>query len=110
MAALVTLLAGILFDGASLEAYAVLSVLPALGLGSLAWAVASTAMSSVVRVRPPASATFLPTYLPVVLVSGALGPISEPHWLNTLANYLPAEPVIDSVRARPPARTGVQRP
>ena len=44
-----------------------------------------------------ASATFLLTYLPVVLISGALGPISEPHWLNTLASYLPAEPVIDSV-------------
>ena len=97
MAALVTLLAGILFDGVSLGAGAALSVLPALILGSLAWAAASTAMGSVVPGMGASSATFLLTYLPVVLVSGALGPISEPHWLNTLANYLPAEPVIDSV-------------
>ena len=97
MAALVTLLAGVLFDGARLGAGAVLSVLPALILGSLAWAAASTAMSSVVPGMGAASATFLLTYFPVVLISGALGPVSEPHWLDTLATYLPAEPVIDSV-------------
>jgi ABC-2 type transport system permease protein len=98
LAALVTLLAGVLFDGISLSAGATLSVLPALILGSLAWAAASTVMSSVVPGTGAASPVFLLTYFPVVLVSGVLGPLSgEPHWLTTLASYLPAEPVIDAV-------------
>jgi len=98
LAALVTLLAGVLFDGVSLSAGATLSVLPVLVLGSLAWAAASTVMSSVVPGTGAASPVFLLTYFPVVLVSGVLGPLSgEPHWLTTLASYLPAEPVIDTV-------------
>jgi ABC-2 type transport system permease protein len=98
LAALVTLLAGIWFDGVSLSAAAAASVLPVLIVGSLAWAAASTAMSSVVPGMGNASPVFLLTYFPVVLVSGALGPISgEPHWLTTLASYLPAEPVIDTL-------------
>jgi ABC-2 type transport system permease protein len=98
LAALVTLLAGVLFDGISLSAGATLSVLPVLILGSLAWAAASTVMSSVVPGTGAASPVFLLTYFPVVLVSGVLGPLSgEPHWLTTLASYLPAEPVIDTV-------------
>ena len=98
LAALVTLLAGVLFDGTHLSAGATLSVLPVLILGSLAWAAASTVMSSVVPGTGAASPVFLLTYFPVVLVSGVLGPLSgEPHWLTTLASYLPAEPVIDTV-------------
>jgi ABC-2 type transport system permease protein len=97
MAALVTLLAGTLFDGTSLTAGVVAGVLPVLIIGSLAWAAASTVMSSVVSGMGAASPVFLLTYFPVVLISGALGPISEPHWLTTLASYLPAEPVIQTV-------------
>jgi ABC-2 type transport system permease protein len=98
IAALLTLLAGVWFDGARLTAGAALAVLPVLILGSLAWAAASTAMSSVVPGTGNASPVFLLTYFPVVLISGALGPISgEPHWLSTLASYLPAEPVIDTI-------------
>jgi len=98
LAALVTLLAGVLFDGTRLSAGATLSVLPVLILGSLAWAAASTVMSSVVPGMGAASPVFLLTYFPVVLVSGVLGPLNgEPHWLTTLASYLPAEPVIDAV-------------
>jgi ABC-2 type transport system permease protein len=98
LAALVTLLTGVLFDGVSLSAGAAVAVLPALVLGALAWAAASTAMSSVVPGVGAASPAFLLTYFPVVLISGVLGPISgEPHWLTTLAGYLPAEPVIDVV-------------
>jgi ABC-2 type transport system permease protein len=98
LAAVATILAGVVFDGISLSAGATASVLPVLVLASLAWAAASTAMSSVVPGMGAASPAFLLTYFPVVLVSGALGPLSgEPHWLATLASYLPAEPVIDSV-------------
>lgn len=98
LAALLTLLAGVLFDSTRLSAGATLSLLPVLILGSLAWAAASTVMSSVVPGTGAASPAFLLTYFPVVLVSGVLGPLSgEPHWLTTLASYLPAEPVIDTV-------------
>ncbi|HEX7163831.1 MAG TPA: ABC transporter permease [Trebonia sp.] len=98
LAALVTLLAGVLFDGTSLSAGAMLTALPVLVLGSLAWAAASTVMSSVVPGMGAASPAFLLTYFPVVLISGVLGPLSgEPHWLTTLASYLPAEPVLDTV-------------
>jgi ABC-2 type transport system permease protein len=98
LAAAATILAGVLFDGISLTSGAAAGVLPALILGALAWAAAATAMSSVVSGTGAASPAFLLTYFPVVLVSGVLGPLSgEPHWLATLAGYLPAEPVIDSV-------------
>jgi ABC-2 type transport system permease protein len=98
MAALVTLLAGAWFDGAHLGLSVAVSVLPVLIIGALAWAAASTAMSSVVPGMGNASPVFLLTYFPVVLISGALGPVSGlPHWLSTLAGYLPAEPVIDTI-------------
>ena len=48
LAALVTLLAGVLFAGITLSAGAALAALPALVAGALAWSAASTAMSSVV--------------------------------------------------------------
>src|SRR5262249_20124308 len=48
LAALLTLLAGVLFDGVKLSAGAALGILPALIVGALAWSAASTAMSSVV--------------------------------------------------------------
>jgi ABC-2 type transport system permease protein len=98
LAAAATLLAGVWFDGTHLTAVAALAVLPVLILGALAWAAASTAVSSVVSAAGNASPVFLLTYFPVVLISGALGPINgEPHWLTTLASCLPAEPVIDTV-------------
>jgi ABC-2 type transport system permease protein len=98
MAAAATLLAGVWFAGAHLSAGAALALLPVLILGSLAWSAASTAMSSVVPGIGNASPVFLLTYFPVVLISGALGPVSgEAHWLTTLASCLPAAPLIDSV-------------
>jgi hypothetical protein len=37
-------------------------------------------------------------YFPVVLVSGAFGSVSgEPHWLATVASYLPAQPLVNAV-------------
>jgi ABC-2 type transport system permease protein len=36
-------------------------------------------------------------YFPVLIVSGLLGSISEPHWLTTLASYLPVRPLADAV-------------
>ena len=87
-----------LFAGITLSAGAALAALPALVAGALAWSAASTAMSSVVPNAGVASPAFLLTYFPVILVSGVLGPISGlPHWLATLASYLPAKPVIDTV-------------
>lgn len=36
------------------------------------------------------------TYLPVILLSGAFGVLSEPKWLTTLMSYVPGQPVIGS--------------
>jgi hypothetical protein len=41
------------------------------------------------------------TYFPVVIVSGVLFSITEPHWLSTLATYFPAQPLIDQVSTAP---------
>ena len=46
-----------------------------------------------------AAPTFLLIYFPIILVSGIFGSISEPHWLATIATYLPAEPLTHAVAA-----------
>lgn len=33
-------------------------------------------------------------YFPTIIVSGMLGGIDEPHWLHTIARYLPAQPLV----------------
>jgi hypothetical protein len=37
------------------------------------------------------------TYFPVIIISGTLGGISEPHWLSTIATYLPAQPLVHAL-------------
>jgi len=44
------------------------------------------------------------SYFPLVIISGVMFSITEPHWLSTFATYLPAQPLIDAVtRAVQPA-------
>lgn len=33
-------------------------------------------------------------YFPLIIISGVIGQITEPHWLSTLVTYLPAQPLI----------------
>jgi ABC-2 type transport system permease protein len=70
-----------------------LAALAAFVLGSFAWAATATALTAAIPTVEAASPTLILTYFPVILVSGLLGGISEPHWLSTIASYLPAQPL-----------------
>lgn len=74
-----------------------LGVLASLALGALAWSAASMALTGLIPNVPSAWPILMITYLPVILISGAFGGVSnEPQWLVTLARYLPAQPLIDA--------------
>ncbi len=71
----------------------------ALVFGAFAWAAAATAVTALIPTVEAAAPTFLLIYFPIILVSGIFGSISEPHWLATIATYLPAEPLTNAVAA-----------
>ncbi|HTU08110.1 MAG TPA: ABC transporter permease [Trebonia sp.] len=97
MSAAVTILAGVLFYGTRLTAEAIFCALVALLLGAFAWAAAATAVTGIVRGVEAAGPTFILIYFPVIVLSGVLGSVQLPHWLTTLASYLPAEPLTGAV-------------
>ncbi len=66
-------------------------------LGALAFAAATTALTSFVPSVEAALPTLMLTYFPLIIVSGVLFSIAEPHWLSTLASYLPAQPLVDAM-------------
>lgn len=66
-------------------------------LGALAFAGAVTAVTSIVPSVEAALPTLMLIYFPLVIVSGVLLAITEPHWLSTLADYLPAQPLVDAM-------------
>lgn len=81
----------------------------ALLLGALAWSSLATALTGIVPRVEVAQPTFILIYFPIVIISGALGGISHlPGWLSTIAAYLPAEPLVDSLRHA--LQTGVAGP
>jgi ABC-2 type transport system permease protein len=63
-------------------------------LGGVAWAALGTAVTALVASTESANPVLMFSYLPVILLSGALGAIGEPAWLSTLMSYLPGQPVI----------------
>jgi ABC-2 type transport system permease protein len=65
-------------------------------LGAAAWAASATALTSAIPTVEAATAILILIYFPVIIVSGLLGSISEPHWLTTLASYLPVRPLADA--------------
>src|ERR1700722_4460671 len=71
----------------------------ALVFGAFAWAATATAVTAVIPTVEAAAPTFLLIYFPIILASGIFGSISEPHWLATIATYLPAEPLTHAVAA-----------
>jgi ABC-2 type transport system permease protein len=74
-----------------------LAVLAALVLGGLAWAATATAVTSLIHTVEAAFPILILIYFPLVIVSGVMFSISEPHWLSTAATYLPAQPLVDAV-------------
>jgi ABC-2 type transport system permease protein len=95
---MIAVLAGGMFYGAHFSPGAFAAVFAAFALGAFAWAAASTAIAGVIPKVEAAQPILLLTYFPIVLISGAFGSVNgEPHWLATLASYLPAQPLIDGV-------------
>jgi ABC-2 type transport system permease protein len=95
---LVVVVLGIVLAGLRLPAGAVAGLVAAFTAGAVAWAALGTAVTIVV---PSAEATFPVTglvYLPLVLLSGVLGPFpGELGWLSWTLSYLPAQPLVDAV-------------
>jgi len=105
MAGAVTVAAAVVFygthfddgPGTRLTQSAALAILVALAVAAFAWAATATALTSVISTIDAAFPILILTYFPVIIVSGVLFTINEPHWLSTLATYLPAQPLIDAV-------------
>jgi ABC-2 type transport system permease protein len=88
---------GVALYGVRLTAAGAASLLITFGLGVLAWAAIGVAVTPLVPTAQSAGPVLMITYLPVVIFSGGLGPLSaEPGWLATVSHYLPAQPVIDA--------------
>lgn len=105
LAGAVTIAAAFLFygthfhggPGTYLTVPGALVMLVALALGALAWASTATAVTSIIPTVEAATPILMLTYFPVIIISGVFGALSEPHWLSTLATYLPAQPLIDAL-------------
>ena len=106
LAGAVTVTAALVFYGSHfghgpdtrLTVTAAFAIVAVLFLGAFAWAAAATALTSVIPTVEAAFPTLIFIYFPVIIISGVLFTnISEPHWLSTLATYLPAQPLIDAV-------------
>jgi ABC-2 type transport system permease protein len=93
-----TFVLGMLFYGTHVTGTGAALGLVALLLGALAWSALATALTGVLPRVEVAQPTFILIYFPLLIISGALGGLSSlPHWLSTLASYLPAQPLINAV-------------
>lgn len=92
-----TVAAGVLLYGIRVTVAGALAALAVFVLGSFAWAATATALTAVIPTVEAAAPTLMLTYFPIIVVSGIFGVISEPHWLSTIASYLPAQPLVQAV-------------
>jgi ABC-2 type transport system permease protein len=92
-----TVAAGVLLYHTHLTATAVLGALITFVLGALAWAATATALTAAIPTVEAAAPTLMLTYFPIIIISGIFGDISEPHWLTTIASYLPVQPLAHAV-------------
>jgi ABC-2 type transport system permease protein len=81
-----------------LTVHAVLAMLAAGTLGALALAAAGTAVTALISTSQAAQPVLMLIYLPLVFLSGAIGPLGNlPHWVGTAVTYLPVQPMIDAI-------------
>jgi ABC-2 type transport system permease protein len=99
LAAAATVAAGVLLYHTHLTLAAALSALAVFVLGALAWAATATAVTAAIPTVEAAAPTMMLTYFPIIIISGALGSISEPQWVTTIASYLPAQPLVHAAGA-----------
>lgn len=93
LAGAATVAAAVALYGTHLSVVGGLATLAVFVLGAAAWAGPATALTSAVSTVDAAAPIFMLVYFPTVILSGVLGSISVPHWLHTLATYLPAQPL-----------------
>ncbi len=94
---LVLVLVAMAMTGLHLTGHAVAGLLAADVLGALALAAAGTAITAVIPGADAAQPVLMLTYIPLIILSGAFGPLTElPHWLTRTMTYLPAQPLIDA--------------
>jgi len=92
-----TVLVAAVSYGLHLTAAAAAGVLIVFVLGASAWAAAAVVVTNLVPVVEAATPVFMLLYFPTIIISGVFGTISqEPHWLMSLASYLPAWPLINA--------------
>jgi ABC-2 type transport system permease protein len=94
-----TVAAGALVYNTHLTVSGALGALVTFVLGAFAWAAVATALTAAIPTVEAAAPTLMLTYFPVVIISGVLGSISEPHWLSTIVTYLPAQPLAHAAAA-----------
>jgi ABC-2 type transport system permease protein len=97
LAGAATVAAGVLLFGTHLSVSGALGALAVLILGAFAWAATATAMTAAIPTVEAAAPTMMLIYFPIIIISGIFGAISEPHWLSTIASYLPAEPLVNAL-------------
>jgi ABC-type multidrug transport system permease subunit len=96
--ALILVLVAIALTGLHLTGHAVAGLLVGGVLGALALAATGTAITAVIPSAQSAQPILMLTYIPLIILSGAFGPVTElPHWLTTTMTYLPAQPLVDAV-------------
>jgi ABC-2 type transport system permease protein len=79
-----------------LAAHVIPAVIIAVLIGSLAWSACGVGIATAFRDVSSAQALLQAILLPLIFFSGVLFTTSqEPHWLATLASWLPAEPFVD---------------
>lgn len=97
LAGTVTVLTGVVLYAAQIDPARAATLVIALLAGATACAAAATAVTGLVPNVAAAFPILGLSYLPVVLISGVFGRVStEPHWLTTVASYLPVQPVVEA--------------
>jgi ABC-2 type transport system permease protein len=91
---LVTVLVAILLYHLRLTTRGAIAIVITLILGAAAWSAIGTAVTALIPSTDAAWPILGLSYLPVIIISGAFGQISEPNWLTHLVSYLPAQPII----------------
>lgn len=91
------LIVGVILADFHLTATHVICLLIADTLGALTLATVGTAITAMATTIQSLSSITVFTYAPLLILSGAVGKLSLPQWVNTLMTYFPVQPVIQSV-------------
>ena len=107
-AGILLLIVGAILADVHLTVARVICLLVADTLGALTLATLGTAITTMATTVQSLGLITVFTYAPMLILSGAVGKLSLPQWVDTLMSYLPVQPVIQSVsRALAPSSSGL---